>query len=81
MAKTITLPVVVACHTFAFTNSIHFFVSTLFNIQKLTQNNTATAEIPAIASINSLLAPDISITNWAIYQVMIVATIDITIPR
>src|SRR4029079_15164322 len=79
--KTITLPVVVACQTFAFTNSIHFLVSTLFNIQKLTQNNTATADIPAIASFNSLGAPVMSITNCAINHVMTVAITDITIPR
>jgi hypothetical protein len=66
MIKTIILPVVVACHTFALTNSIHFFVSTLLSTQKLTQKSTTTAEMPAIASINSLLAPDIVIMYSAI---------------
>jgi hypothetical protein len=49
MVKTIKLPAAVACQTFALTNSIHFLVSILFNIQKLTQNKTATAETPATA--------------------------------
>ncbi len=61
--NTIKLPVVVACQTLALTNSIHFLVSILFRTQKLTQNSTATAEMPAIASMSSLCAPDISIIN------------------
>src|SRR5215217_5080733 len=78
--KTIMLPVAVAFQTLAFTNSIHRFVSILFNIQKLTQNRTATAETPAMASISSRFAPEISMMNSAINQVTAVAPIAITIP-
>src|ERR687894_2842708 len=81
MTKTIKLPVAVACQTFALTNSIHFFVSILFSTQKLTQKRTATAEMPATASISSLPAPEISIRNSATNHVIIVNTTASNTPK